>query len=198
MLGEWQVTPLNWFGVKKNEVLPEDCCCSPQAVPTNPVSQNIDPAKLQQFLAAGQLREADFETYQLMLQAVGRQTDGWLRSVDMEAFPCSVLQTIDRLWLQYSNCRFGFSMQQRIWQAVSYDYMLFGEQVGWKISQGWAAYINRGWLAYHDLTFSYTAPPGHFPSGWTRHCDLETCIAGCGYVGLEDVFDRLTVCELIN
>jgi GUN4-like len=206
MLTGWKVNPRSWFTISQVnyqielQSQPRRCpppSSAPQVAPQPQLidAQLIDLAKLQQFLKAGQLREADQETCQLMLQAVGRQSNGWLRPADIESFPCQILQAIDQLWLQSSNCRFGFSMQQRIWEEVNRDYEQFGEQVGWKITSGWAAFVNRGWLAYDDMNFSYTAPAGYFPSGWTSNCDLPTCIGGCCYIGLEDVFDRLTTCE---
>jgi hypothetical protein len=198
MLSIWKVRPINWLSVSKIQLRPQPQGRAPQQpAPVNKKinSTKVDCSRLGRFLSAGQLWEADDETYQLMLQAVDRQGPGWLRASDVETFPCHILQEIDQLWLQHSNFRFGFSQQQRIWEAVEYDYQRFGEQVGWKVADGWAAYVNRGWLPYEEMTFNYTAPPGHLPSSWTQQCELPTCLGGCGYLSLEDVFDRLTTCE---
>jgi molybdopterin converting factor small subunit len=59
--------------------------------------------KLRDFLAAGDLREADWETIQVIL-AVTKQPD--VESItpdDMRRFPCDELRVIDSLWTTYSN-----------------------------------------------------------------------------------------------
>jgi len=70
------------------------------------------------------------------------------------------LRTIDQLWVKYSNGRFGFSVQKRIYQSLrgttKYDEKVwerFGDRVGWR--------ENREWLYKEDLTFSEKAPEAH-------------------------------------
>jgi len=78
----------------------------------------------------------------------------------IEKFPCEDLRTIDQLWVKYSNGRFGFSVQKRIYQSLGgttkYDEKVwerFGDRVGWR--------ENREWLYKEDLTFSEKAPEDH-------------------------------------
>ena len=75
-----------------------------------------------------------------MLKAANREKEGFLDSVSIEKFTCTDLRTIDQLWIKYSNGRFGFSVQKRIWESVGgkpgdIDYRLlktkFGDRVGW-------------------------------------------------------------------
>jgi len=77
------------------------------------------------------------------------------------------LRTIDQLWVKYSNGRFGFSVQKRIYQSLGgtrqYDEKVwekFGDKVGWR--------KNNSWLYYNVLTFSEKAPEAHLPwvGGW--------------------------------
>jgi hypothetical protein len=70
------------------------------------------------------------------------------------------LRTIDQLWVKYSNGRFGFSVQKRIYKSLGgttkYDEKVwerFGDRVGWR--------ENRGWLYKEGLTFSEKAPEAH-------------------------------------
>lgn len=88
-----------------------------------------------------------------MLKVAGREEEGWLRVEDIEKFPCSDLRTIDQLWIKYSDGKFGFSVQKKIYQSLGgtkeYDekvYCSFGDKVGWR--QG------RKWLSELQLTFS--------------------------------------------
>ncbi|WP_322744292.1 GUN4 domain-containing protein [Planktothrix mougeotii] len=83
----------------------------------------------------------------------------------MNNFPCEDLRTIDQLWVEYSNGRFGFSVQKKIWLEVGgkVDYETeckLGDRVGWR--------KNSNWMKYSDLAFSLQAPVGHFPyfRGW--------------------------------
>ncbi|MEB3180232.1 MAG: GUN4 domain-containing protein [Nostocaceae cyanobacterium] len=75
---------------------------------------DVDYTRLRDLLSANNWEEADKQTERIMLQVAGRQQEGsFLRREDIEQFPCSVLRTIDELWVQHSNGRFGFSVQQR-------------------------------------------------------------------------------------
>lgn len=136
----------------------------------------IDYRTLRDLLAAEQWKKADEETAAVMLKVGGREKEGCLRMEDIEKFPCPDLHTIDQLWLKYSNKRFGFSVQKRIWQSVRStnpaDYVLglvignnnvadsescidFANRVGWRVKDSW--------IDYSGLMFSKDAPEGQFP-----------------------------------
>ncbi|GCA82651.1 Ycf53-like protein [Microcystis aeruginosa NIES-2522] len=110
--------------------------------------------QLETFLKNGQWREADEETDRLMLQIAGKEADQWLSVEDIENFPCEDLCTIDKLWVDYSKGKFGFSVQKKVWMDCSgvpgennWDvYNKFGDQVGWR--------GDGEWLRYDELTFS--------------------------------------------
>ncbi|BAZ22892.1 GUN4 domain-containing protein [Kalymmatonema gypsitolerans NIES-4073] len=136
--------------------------------------KGIDYTKLRNLLKAGQWKEADYETYLMMLQAVGRKKDDWIRSEELLNFPCTDLRTIDRLWVKYSNGRFGFSVQKQIYLEVGgvpdskyYEeaWKKFGDAIGWRVKESW---INRS-----QVRFNTTAPRGHLPSEWVIGCDKD-------------------------
>jgi serine/threonine protein kinase len=115
--------------------------------------------ELQQFLAAGQWREADQETARVMFQVAGREA-GYLDVDSINNFPCEDLRTIDQLWVKYSQSRFGFSVQKKIWLEVGgkvhYETEFkLADRVGWR-KKG-------SWTLYEDLTFTLQAPDGHLP-----------------------------------
>jgi hypothetical protein len=125
----------------------------------------MDYIKLRDLLAAKKWKEADLETGRVMLKVAGMEEEGWLNSESMEKFPCEDLRTIDQLWVKYSNGRFGFSVQKRIYQSLGgtskYDEKVcdkFADKVGWR--------KKNQWLYYNNLTFSEKAPEAHLPCSW--------------------------------
>jgi serine/threonine protein kinase len=142
---------------------PEDIQPLPVDTPPSPPHPNVDYAKLESLLEAHQWKEADRETYLVMLQAVDRQNEGWMRAQELSKFPCTVLRKIAQVWEEYSNGKFGLSVQQRIWRSIGsspgFDiatFCKFGDYVGWR--------RNNAWLGYDNFTFSLEAQEGHLPS----------------------------------
>ncbi|NJL82528.1 MAG: GUN4 domain-containing protein [Chloroflexaceae bacterium] len=128
-----------------------------------PSEVNANYQRLHDLLAAQMFREADQETYLLVLKVTGREDKGWIRHTDIDEFPRLDLNTIDRLWLLYSNGRFGFSVQKRLYQQLGgtreYNetiWQRFGDRVGWR--------VNGNWISYSQLTFHGSAPVGHLPA----------------------------------
>ncbi len=115
----------------------------------------MDYRPLQKLLAAKEWQAADQETGRVMLAVAKREKEGWLDSESIEKFPREDLRTIDQLWVQYSDGRFGLSVQRKIYHEVGKDYQKFGDRIGWR--------VNNNWLNYDKLTFSTNAPSGHLP-----------------------------------
>ncbi|MDY6940192.1 MAG: serine/threonine-protein kinase [Cyanobacteriota bacterium] len=118
--------------------------------------------KLRDLLAAGEWSEADAETARVMRTVANQEEEGWLDVEDINKFPCKDLKAIDLLWVKYSNGRFGFSVQNRIYQELGgtrkYEeevWEAFGDRVGWR--------KGGDWLSYRNLTFSTKALLGHLP-----------------------------------
>jgi hypothetical protein len=121
--------------------------------------QGVDYSNLRRLLADGKFKEADEETNKILLQLTGN--DSFNSPSDVARIDCSVFQTIDSLWREYSkdkdgNSKFGFSVQRRIFQEVG-STSRFGDLVGWR--------ENGNWLNYTDLNKTLEeAPEGYFPS----------------------------------
>ena len=162
----------------------------------------MDYIDLRNLLAAKKWQEADEETARVMLEVAGREKERYLDRESIEKFPCEDLRTIDRLWVKYSNGRFGFSVQKRIYQSLGgtreYDskvWEAFGDRVGWRKN-------NNEWLYYKDLTFSEQAPEAHLPgvkltSRWPRRgwgkLDREEWI---GLLSRKTLASRLVDCNI--
>lgn len=71
--------------------------------------------QLANYLAAGLWREANEETLKVMLQVAGREQQESLDPDDIRQFPCQDLRAIDKLWVEFSDGKFGFSVQKQIW-----------------------------------------------------------------------------------
>ncbi|MEG4506443.1 serine/threonine-protein kinase [Microcoleus sp. F6_B4] len=159
-----QATIGNW--AQRGGVSPTVHSPQPPPQPVKLIStKGVDYRKLDRLLASGKWQEGDKETGKKLLQAAGRTEDSWLRVEDIDRFPCEDLRTIDQLWVKYSNGRFGFSVQKRIYKSLGgsreYDHKIweaFGDRVGWR--------VNNKWLYYKDLKFNTKAQIGHLPCGW--------------------------------
>lgn len=145
----------------------------PQSSPTaNIITQSsetgIDYARLKKLLAAGDWQEAHQETRDLMIQAGGREDNGYLDKKSVKNFPCTDIKTIDQLWSQYSDGQFGFNAQRQIWENMggspsSGDSALdkFSRQLGWKKDNS----SRHEFSEFSELTFSLqTAVTGHLPA----------------------------------
>lgn len=140
----------------------------------------VDYSKLRNLLATGKWQQADHETWVVLCQATGKLPGHYLQASDVDQLPCQDLQTIDQLWVKYSQNRFGFSVQKQIYeQAAGGEYDVFCEYVGWP--------TYRPQVLDTLLKFSLKAPAGHLPSRrwiggycWWRHArriaaKLEEC-----------------------
>ncbi|MEG4495677.1 serine/threonine-protein kinase [Microcoleus sp. F10-C6] len=180
-----QPTLGNWWQI--GGVLPTIPSPQPAPQPVKLISaKGVDYRQLDRLLASGEWKKADQETTNKMLEAAGRTEERLLSIEDIDRFPCEDLRTIDQLWVKYSNGRFGFSVQKRIYESLGgtreYDKKIseaFGDRVGWR--------VNSKWLHYIDLKFNTKAPEGHLPGRGYK--------GGLAY-GLLNLFSRVETCKV--
>ncbi|MCL1464317.1 GUN4 domain-containing protein [Argonema galeatum] len=111
-------------------------------------------ALLKEKLTAKDWKEANNLTRVLMMEISCLFDDDGYIYINIDKFPAKELNEIDRLWRQYSNSHFGFSVQKTIYKRESYQQFI--TNVGWYKGGSWSA-----------LSFSETAPKGHLPyCGW--------------------------------
>jgi hypothetical protein len=147
--------------------------------------------RLQELLAAGDWRQADRETIQVILSVTEAPNLESISPNDVRQFPCNELYVIDRLWTNYSQGRFGFSVQAQLYQSVggslettiAQDYSVierFGDRVGWR--------VNGNWQKCDDLDYTLNAPIGCHPPRWWN--------SPFGAKMTNYFFARLITCEL--
>lgn len=149
--------------------------------------------QLENFLAAGNYREADRETWQLMLRISEREQQGCLTLSSVQQFPLPALHQIDCLWQEYSKGNFGLMIQQQLYRSLGgskdWDYLLwqrFGETVGW--------HKQKKWLNYSELSFVDNAPIGHLPACCVdvfNRAGIDRGVCGWWRLGFVYLMDRL-------
>ena len=95
-----------------------------------------------------------------MLKVADREEQGYLSVDSIEKFPCEDLRIIDRLWVKYSDGKFGFSVQKDIYESLGgtkeYNeqiWLNFCDRIGWREERG------RNW----QKTYTTKAPLAHLP-----------------------------------
>jgi WD40 repeat protein len=113
----------------------------PYKPPRLPEKFNLAKSNLDELLENQKWQEASEKTFYILLYDI---------IVDDPNY-ANLLKSIDHIWLQSSNQRFGFSVQKRIWEEVDRDLEAFRRRVGWKK------------LGKYDPTLSNYLPEGYFP-----------------------------------
>ncbi|TYQ31953.1 GUN4 domain-containing protein [Pseudanabaena sp. UWO310] len=118
----------------------------------------IDYQPIQILLAKQEFEEADRITSKKLCEAAGADAlaRGWLYFTEAKSIPISDLQTINQLWLVYSEGKFGFSVQRKIWLSLGKGWEKFWLKIGWKKDGSFTRYPK-------EFIWSLDAPRGHLP-----------------------------------
>jgi hypothetical protein len=126
--------------------------------------------QLEEYLEAKQWQEADYETYRLMITAVGKDVGRGFSADELRNFPCDELLAIDRLWVEYSKkhgFEFGFSVQKQIYVECGgkLDFSFPSDET-WDQFCDRTAWKSEGkWVDYPDQFFNinFMSVKGHLP-----------------------------------
>jgi GUN4-like/DnaJ domain len=132
-----------------------------------PVKFPLNCEKLEKLLELGKLKDADNETKRVLLELASREKEGWLLPDDARNISTQDILAIDRLWVKYSNGRFGFSVQSKIWRTLgcnSSDNIsvqtnsenTFGQYVQWRVGSRWLS-------PYDSFKYDFQSPQGSLP-----------------------------------
>ncbi|KAL5703035.1 hypothetical protein ACHQM5_028178 [Ranunculus cassubicifolius] len=135
---------------------------------TTPTSPTSTFDVLEQYLIAQDFQKADEETRRLIIVLAGEAAEkrGYVFFSEVQFIPEADLLTIDSLWRQYSNGRFGYSVQKKIYEKEREDFSNFFRKVGWMIKleteevdqYNYRAFPNEFTWVLNDDT-----PEGHLP-----------------------------------
>lgn len=130
----------------------------PDGVVTLKSEKAIDYQQIQILLAKQDFEEADRVTSKKLCEVAGAGAlaRGWLYFTEIKSIPISDLQTINQLWLVYSEGKFGFSVQRKIWLSLGKGWEKFWLKIGWKKDGSFTRYPN-------EFMWSLDAPRGHLP-----------------------------------
>ena len=123
-----------------------------------PSASDIDYTPLQCALLREHFEEADRLTSCALRELAGDQAvqRGYVYFSEVPPMEALDLTTIDRLWVAYSQGRFGFSVQTRLLNALDGRYERLWPRIGWKIDGVWTRYPG-------SFQWSMDAPEGHMP-----------------------------------
>jgi len=125
---------------------------------TLPADCGVDYSEIQTALMQQDFELADRLTLQKMCELAGANAAKrkWLYFTEVNIFPNLDLQTLDQLWLIYSEGKFGFSKQREIWLGVGKNWDKFWPRIAWKKDNIWTRYPG-------EFIWSLEAPIGHLP-----------------------------------
>lgn len=160
--------------------------------------EGIDYRELTELLSESKWEDAwenaNYLTYKLMLNAVGKTQGDQLTKEDVKDFPCTDLYKIDKLWVEHSNGKFGFSIQKEIYLSVGgKPDGIFNQSIWRKFSDlvGWVGKDANGCNFFYDseeeFTFDISAHKGHLPVLIEDYQEI-----------IIDIFARIEACPQFN
>ncbi len=120
--------------------------------------KGLDYALLQKSLLEEKFENADRITSSCLRELAGLDAvkRGYVFFSEVNSIATTDLETLDRLWIAYSQGRFGFSIQARLLDSLNGRYDMLWPRIGWKQEGIWTRYPN-------SFNWSLEAPEGHMP-----------------------------------
>lgn len=135
-------------------------------IPTNlPSGKGIDYIPLATMLATGDFKGADQFTRDNLIKISGAEAAGrnFVYWTEVKKIPSVDLATMERLWLEYSDGNFGYSIQKRVWDLELGNFDKFIKRIGWTKVDGDVERKLR-WFGANEFIYEVEkAPKGHLP-----------------------------------
>lgn len=89
--------------------------------------------RLSRYLQRQEWRQADQETYELMLRIAGPKSaqQGRFDRQEWQTFSCEALRTIDQLWSNASSGQLGFRAQKRLFEQEQRRVVAYYQRIQW-------------------------------------------------------------------
>lgn len=130
-----------------------------------PSAIGIDYVPLATMLATGDFLAADQFTRDNLIRISGAEASGrnFVYWTEVKKIPATDLATMERLWLEFSNGQFGYSIQKRVWDLENGNFDNFIRRIGWtKIDNGVERKLK--WFGANEFIYDVErAPKGHLP-----------------------------------
>ena len=120
--------------------------------------QGLNYTPLQLALIRQDFEEADRLTSEHLRQLAGPAAEkrGYVYYSEVPPMASVDLESLDRLWVTFSQARFGFSVQLRLLRSLGNRWEQLWPRIGWKQAGLWTRYPKA-------FTWSLEAPEGHMP-----------------------------------
>jgi hypothetical protein len=130
-----------------------------------PSEKGVDYVPLATMLATGDFKSADQFTRDNLIKIAGSgaQARSFVYWTEVKDIPITDLATMERLWLQFSNGKFGYSVQKRQWDICNGNFEKFIRKIGWtKLDGGVERKLK--WFGANEFIYDVeNAPVGHLP-----------------------------------
>ncbi len=157
------------------------------APPTPETNSATEYQYLENLLKEQRYEEADRVTWRIVLQLAEAEGRGYLELDEVMLLPPAELVHLDQLWHRYSQGRWGFTVQRRLFEQAESDYSNLGKITGWMVDGTWLQKQN----TIYDLEQS---PQGHLPQEIWRNMfsvfDAFGLSLGIEIFLMNDAFDR--------
>lgn len=129
---------------------------------------DYDFSDLAEKLAASEFEAADQITRDALIHIAGKAARDrkYVYFTEVKHIPKTDLRTLEKLWNKYSDGKFGYSVQRRIWKttAVKGDFEKFCKKIDWNtIGDDGETERKRRWFGTSEFVYNLDAVRGHLP-----------------------------------
>jgi len=162
---EWD-RPLHRVCSSVEDVDSLDATESTPTIPTFlPSLRGVDYVPLATMLATGDFKAADQFTRDNLIKISGAADKGrsFVYFTEVQNIPSVDLATMERLWLDFSNGQFGYSVQKRAWDLENGHFDNFIRRIGWTTTED-GRERKLKWFGANEFIYDVSkAPKGHLP-----------------------------------
>lgn len=143
-----------------------DATESSPTIPTFlPSLRGVDYVPLATMLATGDFKAADQFTRDNLIKISGAADKGrsFVYFTEVQNIPAVDLATMERLWLDFSDGQFGYSVQKRAWDLENGNFDNFIRRIGWTTKED-DRERKLKWFGANEFIYDVSkAPKGHLP-----------------------------------
>jgi len=141
---------------------------SDTATPSTPDVLNSDVGAdyqpLVEALQEKRFKDADQITRDMLIYIAGPEARKrkFVYWTEVKKLPKADMATMERLWLKYSDGRFGYTIQRKLWRTQKGDFEAFCRKIGWNVVDE-DLERKRRWFGNDEFIYDLEAPKGHLP-----------------------------------